>query len=63
MSGHLGHILALKEPMAFDTAKFSEGIFGIYKGSSGLVADLVKQTVHIPLSQRAEAFLCYSIEK
>lgn len=57
------HILALKEPMEFDTATFSEGVFGIYKGSSGLVSDLVKQTVHIPLSQRAEAFLHYRIEK
>jgi hypothetical protein len=62
-SKEMFHILALKEPMKFDTATFSEGVFGIYSGSSGLVSDLVKQTVHIPLSQRAEAFIYYRIEK
>ena len=29
------HILALKEPLKFDTANFSEGIFGVYDGCSG----------------------------
>lgn len=57
------HVLALKEPMKFDVDQFREGVFGTYKGSSGLVRDLVKKTVHIPLSQRTEAFLPYRIEK
>jgi len=57
------HVLALKEPIKFNTAKFDEGIFGIYDGSSGLVHDLVKETVRIPLSQRAETFIHYRIEK
>ena len=57
------YILALKQPLKFDAANFSEGIFGVYKGSSGLVNDLVKETVGIPLSQRAEAFIHYRIEK
>ena len=57
------HILALKEPMKFDTAKFDEGIFGIYDGSSSLAHDFVKETVRIPLSQRAETFIHYRIEK
>jgi hypothetical protein len=62
-SKEMFHILALKEPMSFDTATFREGLFGLYEGRSGLVSDLVKQTVHIPLSQRAETFLYYRIEK
>jgi hypothetical protein len=57
------HVLALKESIKFDTAKFDEGIFGVYDGSSGLVHDLVKETVRIPLSQRAETFIHYRIEK
>jgi len=57
------HIIALKEPMKFETAKFSEGVFGIYNGRSGLVYDLVKETVGIPLSQRAETFIHYHIMK
>lgn len=57
------HVLALKEPIKFDTAKFDESIFGIYDGSSGLVRDLVKETVRIPLSHRAETFIHYRIEK
>jgi len=56
------YIIALKEPIKFDSAKFSEGIFGLYDGNSGLVHDLVKETVGIPLSQRAETFIYYRIE-
>ncbi len=57
------HVLALREPLNFDTENFSEGIFGVYKGSSGFVHDLAKETVSIPLSQRTETFLHYRIEK
>lgn len=57
------HLLALKEKMQFNTARFSEGIFGIYDGHSALVADLVKSIVGIPLSDRAEKFLHYRITK
>ena len=57
------HVLALKEPMAFDTAKFSEGVFGVYTGQSGFVGDLVKDIVAIPLSHRAEKIIQYRITK
>ena len=57
------HVLALKEPIKFNAAKFDEGIFGIYDGSSSLAHDFVKETVRIPLSQRAETFIHYRIEK
>ncbi|RLC04168.1 MAG: hypothetical protein DRH90_09345 [Deltaproteobacteria bacterium] len=57
------HILALKEPLHFNTAKFKEGIFGIYDGRSAMVNDLVKNIVGIPLSHRAEKFIQYRITK
>lgn len=57
------HILALKEPLAFDTARFSEGVFGVYTGKSGFVCDLIKDIVGIPLSYRAEKFIQYRITK
>jgi hypothetical protein len=57
------HILALREPLQFNTAKFKEGIFGIYDGQSGLVNDLVKSIVGIPLQDRAEKFIQYRITK
>lgn len=57
------HILALKEPLKFSTAKFQEGIYGIYDGRSALVNDLVKDIVSIPLSHRAEKFIQYRINK
>jgi uncharacterized protein DUF4384 len=57
------HVLALKEPLFFNTAKFKEGIFGIYDGQSALVNDLVKNIVGIPLSHRAEKFIQYRITK
>ncbi len=57
------HILALKEPLQFNTAKFKEGIFGIYDGRSAMVNDLVKDIVGIPLSHRAEKFIQYRITK
>jgi len=57
------HILALKEPLHFDTATFKEGIFGIYDGHSAMVNDLVKNIVGIPLSHRAEKFIQYRITK
>jgi hypothetical protein len=57
------HILALKEPFQFNTVKFKEGIFGIYDGRTGLVNDLVKSIVGIPLQDRAEKFIQYRITK
>ena len=57
------HVLALKEPLHFSTAKFKEGIYGIYDGRSALVNDLVKDIVGIPLSHRAEKFIQYRITK
>jgi hypothetical protein len=57
------HILALKEPLQLNTAKFKEGIFGIYNGQSALVNDLVKSIVGIPLQDRAEKFIQYRITK
>jgi len=57
------HILALKEPLQFNTAKFKEGIYGIYDGRSAMVNDLVKNIVGIPLSHRAERFIQYRITK
>ena len=57
------HILALKEPLHFNTARFQEGIYGIYDGKSAMVSDLVKNIVGIPLSHRAEKFIQYRITK
>ena len=56
-------ILALKEPFQFNTVTFKEGIFGIYDGTTGLVNDLVKSIVGIPLQDRAEKFIQYRITK
>jgi hypothetical protein len=55
------HILALKEPLHFNTARFQEGIYGVYDGRSAMVSDLVKDIVGIPLSDRAEKFIQYRI--
>jgi hypothetical protein len=57
------HILALKEPLHFNTASFKEGIYGIYDGRSAMVSDLVKNVVGIPLSHRAEKFIPYRTTK
>lgn len=57
------HVLALREPFQFSTARFKEGIYGIYDGQSGLVNDLVKSIVGIPLQDRAEKFIQYRITK
>jgi hypothetical protein len=57
------HVLALKEPLYFNTATFKEGIFGVYDGQTALVNDLVKNIVGIPLSHRAEKFIQYRITK
>ena len=57
------HVLALKEPLHFNTARFKEGIYGIYDGRSAMVNDLVKNIVGIPLSHRAEKFIQYRITK
>ena len=57
------HVLALKEPLFFNTATFKEGIFGLYDGQTALVNDLVKNIVSIPLSHRAEKFIQYRISK
>jgi len=62
-SDEIFHVLALKEPLNFDTARFSEGVFGVYAGKSGFVCDLVKDIVGIPLSQRAEKIIQYRITK
>ena len=62
-SDEMFHILALREPLHFSTARFKEGIFGIYDGTSGLVHDLVKDIVWIPLQDRAEKFIQYRITK
>jgi hypothetical protein len=57
------HILALREPLHFSTAQFKEGIYGLYDGKSGLVHDLVKDIVWIPLQDRAEKFIQYRITR
>jgi hypothetical protein len=62
-SDEMFHILALREPLHFSTAQFKEGIFGLYDGQSGLVHDLVKDIVGIPLQDRAEKFIQYRITK
>lgn len=57
------HVFASEKPLRFDKAKFNEGIFGIYDGSSGSAPELAEEIGSIPPSQRAEAFLHYRIIK
>jgi len=55
------YIVCLKQPLNFDTAKFEEGICGVYTGKTAFLNELVKEMVEIPVSERAERFLKYEV--
>lgn len=55
------YLICLKQPMAFDTQKFEQGIFGSYSGKSAFISELIKEIVEIPLSERAERLLPYEV--
>jgi Domain of unknown function (DUF4384) len=53
------YITCLKQPLSFDTAKFEEGIYGLYAGKTAFLNELIKEIIEVPLSERAERFLKY----
>jgi hypothetical protein len=57
------YILALSRPFEFHSAGIQEGIFGIYKGRTAFMKDLIREMVGIPLNQRAEVLMQYDIRK
>ena len=57
------YMLALKQPLKSNTAGFREGIYGIYKGETAFMKDLIKEIVTIPPGKRAEKLMQYQIRK
>jgi hypothetical protein len=57
------YILALPQPFELGSIQTQEGIFGIYKGQTAFVKDLIREVVGIPLAGRAEALIQYEIGK
>lgn len=57
------YILALKQPLTFDTTRYQEGIYGVYDGQTAFMQDLVTEIVSIPRGERAEKLLQYEIKK
>ena len=57
------YILALKQPFELHAARFQEGIYGVYNGQTAFMKDLIKDIVGIPLSERAEQFIQYTISR
>lgn len=57
------YILALSQPFEFHSASIQEGIFGVYKGQTAFMKDLIKEVVGIPLNERSEVLMQYEIRK
>ena len=57
------YILALEQPLKSNADGFQEGIYGIYKGETAFMKDLIKEIVAIPLGKRAEKLMQYQIRK
>ncbi len=57
------YILALSQPFEFHSAGIQEGIYGVYKGQTAFMKDLIKEVVGIPLNERAEVLMQYEIRK
>jgi len=57
------YILALKQPFELHAERFQEGIYGIYDGQTAFMKDLIKEIVGIPLSERAEKLIQYTISR
>jgi hypothetical protein len=57
------YILALRQPLIFHSGSIQEGIYGVYKGQTAFMQDLIKEVVGIPLNERAEALMQYEIRK
>jgi hypothetical protein len=57
------YIVALKQPLGLDTLKMEEGIFGLYDGQTAFMKELIKEIIGIPLGERAEQFIQYTISR
>ncbi|UCH22047.1 MAG: DUF4384 domain-containing protein [Deltaproteobacteria bacterium] len=57
------YILALSRPVEFKSAGIQEGIYGVYKGQTAFMQDLIKEVVGIPLNERAEVLMQYEIKR
>ena len=57
------YILALSRPFEFHSAGIQEGIYGVYKGQTAFMKDLIKEVVGIPLNERAGVLMQYEIRK
>jgi hypothetical protein len=56
------YVVALQKPIKFISG-IQEGIYGLYKGQSAFIDDLIKEVVTIPLNERAEHMVQYQISK
>ena len=61
-SSEMLYVLALKRPFQFNNA-IQQGIFGLYKGQTAFINNLIKEVVNIPISKRAEQMVQYQISK
>jgi hypothetical protein len=57
------YILALKQPFYLDNTDIQEGIYGIYSGQSVFIDELINEIIDIPLEDRAEVLIPYTIIK
>jgi hypothetical protein len=57
------YVVALKQPMEFNSSPIQEAVFGIYDGQTAFIKDLIRQIIHIPLRERAEKLIQYQIRK
>ena len=57
------YVVALKQPIYFNSGKIQEAVLGLYDGQTSFIKDLIRQIVHIPLRERAEKLIQYQIRK
>jgi len=57
------YILALPDPVKLDYINAQEGFFGEFDGQTAFIQDVIGAVVSIPMENRAEAFIQYTIQK
>lgn len=57
------YVVALKQPLGLGTLKMEEGVFGLYDGQTVFMKELIREIIGIPLSERAEQFIQYTISR
>ncbi len=61
-SSEILYVLALQHPFNINSA-IQQGIFGLYKGQTAFINNLIKEVVTIPINERAEKMVQYKISK